>query len=93
MANSIVTNVEIGSLRLSVHDFATPGDILPMHVHDENTAHITLIQSGAVLVRTPEKTATYCVPDILDFPAHEPHEFEALEPNTRITNIVKRMPA
>jgi quercetin dioxygenase-like cupin family protein len=89
MANSIVTNVAVGSLRLSVHDFAAPGDILPMHVHDEHTAHITLIQRGAIIVRTPEKTAAYGAPDILDFPAGEPHEFEATEPNTRITNIVK----
>lgn len=78
-----------GKLAVSVYDFASPGDVLPMHNHDEATAHITLVMKGSVLVRTPDKSSVYVVPDILDFPAGEPHEFEAVEAGTRIANVVK----
>lgn len=82
-----------GTLQVSVYDFAAAGDILPMHVHDAATAHIIIVLRGAIIVRTPSKSETFGSGDILDTQPGEPHEFEAVEPRTRIANIVKGVPA
>jgi quercetin dioxygenase-like cupin family protein len=89
MAAPAVKMLNVGTLAISVFDFAAAGDVLPMHVHDVATAHITLILRGAVRVTTNGTAAIFGAGDILDTHAGQPHEFEALEPNTRITNIVK----
>lgn len=89
MAAPLLKVLNVGTLAMSVLDFAAAGDVLPMHVHDEATAHVTLVQRGAVRVRSGGSAMIFGAGDIIDTHPGQPHEFEALEPNTRITNIVK----
>jgi quercetin dioxygenase-like cupin family protein len=79
-----------GSIVATIYDFASPGDILPMHTHTSQDVHITIISSGSIRVKTPDgKTADFSARDHIEFMPGQPHEFESLEPNTRITNILK----
>lgn len=75
----------LGRLTLTVYDFDEPGDTLPMRDHTAENVHITVVARGRVAVNgTPMDTGR-----VLDFEPGNPHEFVALEPNTRIVNIVK----
>jgi quercetin dioxygenase-like cupin family protein len=89
MAAPKLTLLAVHGVRLAIYDFAAAGDILPMHVHDAATAHVTLIQRGSVIVRTPDKSETFSAPDILATHPGEPHEFEAVEAWTRVTNVTR----
>ena len=79
----------LGSLRGAMYDFEKAGDILPKHNHDENTAHITIVARGKIKVYSHDWELEAIAGQVLDFPAGQPHEFMALEDNTRIFNIIK----
>ena len=77
---------------MSIYDFPEVGDILPMHTHDEASAHITIVARGSFRAFGNEWHRTLNSGDIVDWPAHQEHEFIALEPNSRLVNIIKGMP-
>jgi len=80
----------LGDLRGSMYDFESKGDILPKHVHDENSVHITIVTNGKIKAYSHDWSIEATPGQILDFRPDEPHEIMALEDNTRIINIVKK---
>jgi quercetin dioxygenase-like cupin family protein len=42
------TPLSAGSLNGVVYTFEQVGDVLPMHTHDEMTAHLTIVARGRV---------------------------------------------
>jgi quercetin dioxygenase-like cupin family protein len=88
MALPRAIQIEAGALRGTVFIFDEAGDILPMHTHAPGLAHITIVTRGAISSRTSEGAEEVWRQDDVFDPAL-PHEFRALEPGTRIVNIVK----
>lgn len=79
----------MGKLQATIYDFEEVGDKLPMHTHGEDDNHITMINQGSFKVITNTYEAVLTKGQIADWNAGEPHEFIALEPNSRFINIVK----
>jgi len=79
-----------GELSGTIYDFEVVGDVLPMHNHDETNAHITVVARGSVKASGEGWEKVFKSGAVIDFPANQPHEFVALQPNTRIVNIVKQ---
>ena len=80
----------LGDLRGAIYDFEKSGDVLPKHNHDENTVHITIVARGKLKAYSHDWEQEAIAGQIVDFRPGEPHEFMALEDNTRIINIVKK---
>lgn len=80
----------LGDIRGAIYDFEKSGDILPKHNHDENSAHITIVARGKLKAYSHDWEREATAGQIIDFRAGEPHEFMALEDNTRIVNVVKK---
>jgi len=80
---------QFGKLNGAVYDFPEVGDVLPKHSHNDDTAHITIVAKGKVKVIAGDWTYDADCGKVIDLPAHQEHEFIALEPNSRIVNIVK----
>jgi len=78
-----------GKLKGVIYDFPEAGDILPKHIHDETTAHITIVAKGKIRVTAGNWTEDVECGKVIDLPANQEHEFIAIEPNSRIVNIVK----
>jgi quercetin dioxygenase-like cupin family protein len=72
----------------TLYDFAEPGDVLPMHDHDETTAHDTLVARGGLRVSGPGWERLLAPGDFVKFKPGNPHELQATERNTRILNIL-----
>lgn len=77
-----------GNLRGIVYDFDAAGDGIPMHVHDEETCHITIVTIGSVLVSGDGWKQTHKSGAVIPFTPGQRHEIEALEPGTRIVNVM-----
>lgn len=80
-----------GDLRGTIYDFEKSGDILPKHNHDANNVHITIVARGSFKVYSHDWSLEATVGQVLNFEPNNPHEFMALEDNSRIVNIVKKM--
>ena len=80
----------IGDIRGTMYDFEKSGDILPKHNHTELDAHITIVARGKIKAYSHDWEQEGVAGQVLDFRAGEPHEFMALENNTRIFNILKK---
>lgn len=80
-----------GDLRGSIYDFEKVGDVLQKHNHTEDNIHITIVARGKVKAYSHDWELEATPGQVLNFTAGEPHEFMALEDNTRIINIVKKM--
>jgi len=78
-----------GGLFVSIFDFEVAGDVLPFHVHDEKTAHITIVARGKIKAYSHDWEKEASAGATLDFRPNEPHEIVALEDNTRIINVAK----
>lgn len=81
----------IGKLTGVIYDFDVVGDELPLHVHGERDIHISIVARGAVRAFGPDgawETEAY-TGAVLDWEVGQWHGFIALEPNTRLVNIVK----
>jgi quercetin dioxygenase-like cupin family protein len=89
----IVTPISIlfGNLRGAIYDFPEIGDILPLHSHDEASAHITVVAKGKVKITAGDWVYEAECGKVVDLPANQQHEFVALEPNSRIVNIQKNL--
>jgi len=81
----------VGDLRGSIYDFEKAGDILPKHVHTEENIHITIVARGSIKAYSHDWEKEGSAGQILNFKPNEPHEIMALEDNTRIVNIQKKM--
>lgn len=81
-------SLNIGALRGSVYTFEQVGDKLPMHSHDDGTAHITVVARGRVRCHNEVWSVEGAAGDVWDLDAGQ-HEFIALEANSRIVNIIK----
>lgn len=81
--------LSVGALKITIYDFDVIGDVLPEHVHNLETEHISIVARGAIKCTTPDWVQEWTAGRVVDLPAFQPHEFEALEPNTRVINIVK----
>lgn len=80
-----------GDIRGSMYTFEQAGDILPKHNHTENDTHITIVARGSLRAYSHDWELEAVAGQLLNFRANEPHELMALEDNTRIFNIVKRV--
>ena len=81
--------VPMGKLVVTIFDFPEVGDILPMHEHDETTNHITVVSRGSFKIRCTGWEKQISAGSVLDWKPNDPHEFIALEPNSRLVNIPK----
>ncbi len=90
--------VETGILRTTIYDFPETGDELPMHAHPAGQCHITIISRGRFkvfghwgengeLVEIEKGAGAYLV-----WKPEQTHGLIALEPNSRIHNIVYDAP-
>lgn len=82
---------QFGDLQTKMYDFQYIGDVLPMHDHDDQTVHITVVARGSIKAHGDGWEVQAKSGQILDFKPGQQHEFVALEDNTRIINIVKNM--
>jgi quercetin dioxygenase-like cupin family protein len=82
---------KFGDLPLSIYDFEFAGDILEKHNHSEENIHITIVARGKVKASSHDWEIEVSAGGVIDFNPNEPHEIEALEDNTRIINIVKKI--
>lgn len=78
-----------GKLKTIIMDFPITGDVLPMHTHNEVTVHITIVARGSFKAHGNGWEREVKAGDVLDFRSNDPHEFIALEDNSRIVNIIK----
>jgi quercetin dioxygenase-like cupin family protein len=81
--------MQFGDLKSQVYTFEKTGDVLPEHINDETTIHITIVCKGRVCVNSMGFTREAGAGEIIDFQVNQPHEILALEDNTKIVNIVK----
>ena len=87
---SLLTNqLSAGSLFGTVYTFEKTGDVLPMHTHQEDNAHITIVARGKVKVSGEGWEMEKSAGAVINFPPNQAHEFVALEDNSRIVNIQK----
>jgi hypothetical protein len=81
----------LGDLLGAIYDFEKTGDLLPKHIHDERSNHITIVARGKIKVYSHDWEIEGEAGTVWDFKPNEPHEFMALEDNSRIVNILKKM--
>ena len=81
----------IGKLTGTIYDFEHVGDELPLHVHSEHDIHISIVARGSVRIFGPDGSweTVANTGAVLDWEVGQWHGFIALEPNTRLVNIVK----
>jgi quercetin dioxygenase-like cupin family protein len=78
-----------GKLAGTAYDFPVSGDVLPMHQHGESDVHITVVARGSFRAHGNGWERILKAGDVADWQPHDPHEFVALEDNSRIVNIIK----
>jgi len=81
----------IGKLTCTIYDFDLVGDELPMHVHGPTDIHISIVARGKIYAFGPDGSwgTEAETGALLDWDVGQYHGFTALEPNTRLINIVK----
>jgi len=87
-----LSNAKFGNLSATIYDFEVFGDKLAMHSHQEADNHITVVNRGTIRARGNDWEMVLKVGQLADWIAGQAHEFEALEDNCRIINIVKGAP-
>ena len=80
----------LGDLKAFMYDFEKVGDLIPKHNHTEDDANIVIVARGKIKAYSHDWEQESIAGQILDFPFGEPHEFMALEDNTRIFSIIKK---
>lgn len=83
--------IEFGAVLAGIYDFSEIGDEIAKHVHPEGEDHITVVCRGKVRVRSHDWMIEATAGQILDFKPGQPHAIMAIEDNTRIINIVKKV--
>ena len=81
-----------GDLGGVIYTFENKGDTLPMHTHHEEDVHITIVARGSVTIVGPHiGSKDYAAGAVIDNEPPITHEIIALEDNSRVVNIVKKM--
>jgi hypothetical protein len=78
-----------GNLRGTIYYFEEKDDVLPMHWHRPENVHITVTSKGSFLMKGTNWEKTIYAGDVVDWQPYQQHELIALEPDSRIVNIVK----
>lgn len=81
--------ITFGKLSGVVYDFPAAVDDFPMHSHGEADVHITVVARGSFKAHGNGWERVFKAGDVVDWRPNDPHEFVALEDNSRIVNIVK----
>jgi quercetin dioxygenase-like cupin family protein len=81
----------LGDIRGAMYTFEKAGDMLPKHNHTENDVHITIVARGKLKAYSHDWEIEAVAGQMLDFRPGEPHELMALEDDTRIFNIIKKL--
>lgn len=79
----------LGTLKGAIYDFIKVNDVLPMHSHTDADVHISIVARGSFRVRGIGWERVVSAGDVLDWRPNDPHEFMALDANSRLVNIVK----
>ena len=79
----------VDSIRGVIYDFPEVGDVLPKHTHTEDDVHITICARGKLEVFSNQWKFVISAGDVWDWDPGVYHGFRALEPNSRIINIIK----
>lgn len=79
--------LNFGNISGTIYDFQAVGDALPMHSHEEADVHISIIARGSFRAHGNGWEKALNCGDVVDWKANDPHEFIALEPNSRMVNI------
>tara|TARA_R110000803_G_scaffold207326_1_gene275204 strand:+ start:1063 stop:1350 length:288 start_codon:yes stop_codon:yes gene_type:complete len=80
----------LGDLNGVIVDFGEKGDVFGKHNHDEDSVHITIVVRGSIKVFSHDWEKIVRAGQIVDFKPYEPHDFIAMEGDSRIINIVKK---
>lgn len=81
----------MGDLRGTIYDFAKVGDLVVKHNHTEDNVHITIVAKGVIKIYSHDWEVIAPAGKVVDFKPNQPHEFMAMEDDTRIVNIVKKL--
>jgi quercetin dioxygenase-like cupin family protein len=81
----------LGNIRGTIYDFELEGDVLPLHNHGHDSVHISIIAKGSFRAFGREFDQTLPTGTVLDWQAGVEHGFEALEPSSRLINIIKHI--
>ena len=81
--------ISFGKLAGVRYDFPAIGDVLPMHEHSDADNHISIINKGSFKAHGDGWEITLVAGNVVDWPAHQKHEFIALEDNSCLVNIIK----
>ena len=84
-----VKPLQLGNLMGAIYDFPEVDDVLPMHSHTEHDIHISIVARGSFTAHGNGWERVVSSGDVVDWKANDPHEFIALEPNSRLVNIQK----
>ena len=81
----------MGDLHGTIYDFAKAGDLVVKHNHTEDNVHITIVAKGVIKIYSHDWEVIAPAGKVVDFKPNQPHEFMAMENDTRIVNIVKKL--
>lgn len=79
----------MGALRVTTYDFERRSDVMPMHVHEPSTAHVTIVTNGTFKVIGMGWDRIMYPGDSIDIEPFQPHEFIAMEDKSRFINILR----
>lgn len=80
--------IEIGKIAGTIYTFASIGDEIEMHVHGEHDKHTVICARGSVLVYGPGIRFELKAGGMIWIAAGQEHAIEALEPDSRIFNLL-----
>ena len=80
---------QFGKLDLTIYDAKQEGEILPMHSHEEDAIHSTIVARGSFKAHGDCWEMVAKAGDVIDWRVGQNHELIALEPNSRFINIMK----
>lgn len=81
--------LSLGKLRGVIYDFPEVDDVLARHTHGPSDIHISIVARGRLLAYGDGWEKEVISGMILDWEPGVYHGFKALEPNSRLVNIVK----
>jgi len=85
----ITKPVKIKNLSGTIYDFENIDDELPRHTHGENDVHISIVAKGKLKVISDTWEHDAECGTVLDWEPGVYHTFVALEPGSRLINLVK----
>ena len=81
-----------GAARLTIYDFEDVGDELAPHAHQAMDNHVSIVARGRFRVSGNGWQREVAAGAIVDFEPGQVHGFVALEPRSRIINVLKAAP-